>query len=82
MKDFEALLIDGRIHHDANPGFTWMVENIVAKKTMDGKDFRPVKAGDKKKIDGGVAMLMAFASVYNPEKEETYDSIYNYSDLS
>lgn len=83
MKDFEALLLDGRIHFENNPCFIWMIENIIAKKTMDGKDFRPVKASDAKKIDGGVAALMAFASIYNHEEEkEAHYSIYNDSDLS
>lgn len=78
MKDFESLLLDGRIHHDNNPCLTWMVSNIVAKKTMDGKDMRPVKASDKKKIDGGVAMLQAFAAMYIPDDAKPIDSVYNY----
>lgn len=82
MNDFEALLLDGRIHHDGNPCFTWMVENMVAKETMDGKGKRPVKPSKEKKIDGGVAMLLSFAGVYVPDDEDSYDSIYNYSDLS
>ncbi|MFL0802578.1 MAG: terminase large subunit [Agarilytica sp.] len=70
MKDFESLLLDDRIHHDGNPCLTWMVGNIIAKTTMDGKDYRPVKASAKKKIDGGVAMLMAFANIYTPEDDD------------
>ncbi len=75
MKDFEALLLDGRIHHDGNPCLTWMVGNIIAKTTMDGKDFRPVRASKKKKIDGGVAMLMAFANIYTPEDNRAQDEL-------
>lgn len=75
MKDFEALLLDGRIHHDGNPCLTWMVGNIIAKTTMDGKDYRPVKASANKKIDGGVAMLMAFANIYTPEDFNAQESL-------
>ncbi|PNQ48851.1 terminase, partial [Vibrio agarivorans] len=60
MRDFESLLKEGRIHHDGNPCLTWMMGNVVAKETMDGKMLRPVKESREAKIDGAVALLMAF----------------------
>lgn len=81
MNDFEALLLDGRIHHDGNPCFSWMVENMIAKETMDGKGKRPVKPSKDKKIDAGVAMLLSFAAVYVPDDEQVYESVYNQGEL-
>ncbi|NCG44757.1 hypothetical protein GWK94_00045 [Vibrio parahaemolyticus] len=37
---------------------------------MDGKMLRPVKESREAKIDGAVALLMAFIAAYNPEDDE------------
>lgn len=70
MRDFESLLKAGRIHHDGNPCLTWMMGNVVAKETADGKMMRPIKEGKDNKIDGAVAALMAFVSSYRPEEDK------------
>lgn len=70
MRDFERLLKAGRIHHDGNPCLTWMMSNVVAKTTEDGKMMRPVKESRENKIDGAVALLMAFTAAYHPEDDE------------
>jgi phage terminase large subunit-like protein len=70
MREFERLLKAGRIHHDGNPCLTWMMGNVVAKETADGKMMRPVKEGKDNKIDGAVAALMAFISQYQPEEDD------------
>ena len=69
MRDFEALLRAGRIHHDGNRCLMWMLSNVIAKETMDGKYIRPVKGERRAKIDGAVAALMAFAAVYKPDDD-------------
>ena len=69
MRDFEGLLKAGRIHHDGNPCLTWMMGNVVAKQSMDGKMTRPVKESRENKIDGAVAALMAFLKIYAIEDE-------------
>lgn len=73
MRDFERLLKSGRIHHDGNPCLTWMMGNVVAKETEDGKMMRPVKESRENKIDGAVALLMAFAAAYRPDDDEDND---------
>jgi phage terminase large subunit-like protein len=58
MKELEALILDGRIHHDGNPALLWMMSNVVAK--YDAKDnVFPRKERDEFKIDGPVALIMA-----------------------
>lgn len=73
MHDFESLLKDGRIHHDGNRCFMWMLQNVIAKETMDGKYIRPVKGQKDAKIDGAVAALMAFAAIYVPNPDDGSD---------
>lgn len=58
MKEVEAQVISGRLFHDGNPAMTWMMGNVVAK--IDAKEnIYPRKEGDKNKIDGPVALIMA-----------------------
>lgn len=58
MLRFEALILEKRIHHDANPVLTWMLGNIVVKPDLNDNLF-PRKEKADNKIDGGVAALMA-----------------------
>lgn len=76
MRDFEGLLKAGRIHHDGNPCLAWMMSNVVAKETMDGKMTRPVKENRANKIDGAVAALMAFLKVYEIAEEKGVPGIH------
>lgn len=54
MKWWEALVKDGRFHHDGNEIMTWMISNVVVKQ--DFKDnIYPRKERVENKIDGPVA---------------------------
>ena len=58
MKQLEALVLQGRLHHDGDPVLTWMMSNVVAH--MDVKDnIYPRKERPENKIDGVVALIMA-----------------------
>lgn len=58
MKEVEALVLQGRLHHDGNPVLTWTISNIVCH--TDAKDnVYPRKEKPENKIDGGVALIMA-----------------------
>jgi len=60
MKEFEALVLSGKLKHDGNPVLTWMVSNVVAH--LDAKDnIYPRKSRLENKIDGAVAVIMALA---------------------
>ncbi|RJG06258.1 terminase large subunit [Noviherbaspirillum cavernae] len=57
MKWLEALVLEGRFHHDGDPVLTWMVSNVVCHR--DAKDnIFPRKEREENKIDGVVALLM------------------------
>lgn len=71
MKEFEALVIDGRFHHNGDPVLTWMVGNIVAFR--DAKDnIYPRKESEEKKIDGGVAIIMGLARAITGERKQSH----------
>jgi phage terminase large subunit-like protein len=59
MKEFEAAVFEGRIHHDGDPLLAWSISNVVCKR--DRRDnFIPEKQRPENKIDPAVATLMAF----------------------
>lgn len=58
MKEFEALVLDGRLHHSADPCLTWQVSNVVAH--VDAKEnIYPRKEIVGNKIDIVISALMA-----------------------
>jgi phage terminase large subunit-like protein len=57
MKHLQALVLEGRLHHDGNPALTWMVSNTMAKHD-ENDNIRPIKERDENKIDGVVALIM------------------------
>lgn len=72
MKQLEALVTAGRIHHDGNPVLAWMIGNLVAHLDAKGNIF-PRKESQAAKIDGGVAVIMALSRAINPN---TTQSVY------
>jgi phage terminase large subunit-like protein len=58
MKELEALVLQGRFHHDGDPVLTWMISNVVAH--LDAKEnIYPRKERPENKIDGVVALICA-----------------------
>lgn len=75
MKELEALVLDGRFHHDGNPCMTWMISNVICH--TDVKDnIYPRKARDENKIDGPVALIMALGRAIKGEAptESVYET--------
>ena len=56
MKQLDALISDGRIHHDGNPVMSWMMSNVVAHEDAKG-NVMPRKERDEAKIDGAAALI-------------------------
>lgn len=73
MKELEAMVLSGRLHHDGNPMLRWMVSNVACHR--DAKDnIYPRKQRPENKIDGVVAALMALnRALLAPEDT---DSVY------
>lgn len=60
MKELQALIVDGRIHHDGNPAMAWMIGNVTAQEDRNQNVF-PRKERRENKIDGAVALIIALA---------------------
>lgn len=69
MKTLEALVLEGRLHHNGNPVMAWCISNVVSHK--DAKEnIYPRKERDENKIDGAVAAIMALGRSLNETTEE------------
>jgi phage terminase large subunit-like protein len=56
MKQLEALIVAGRIHHADDPILSWALGNVVARK--DAKEnVYPRKTREDNKIDPAVALI-------------------------
>lgn len=73
MKQLEALVLQGRLHHNGDPVLAWMMSNVVAH--MDAKDnIYPRKERPENKIDGVVALIMALGrALANNEPQQNID---------
>ena len=60
MKELEAALKSGRVHHDGNPILAWNVSNVVAHEDKNS-NYKPNKERKSSKIDGAVASIMGIS---------------------
>lgn len=58
MRAMDALIADGKLFHDGDPVFTWMLSNVV-NGSKNSDLHRPAKERAENKIDGPVAAMMA-----------------------
>lgn len=74
MKQLEALIRSGKIHHDGCPVMTWMMSNVVCH--TDVKDnIYPRKQREENKIDGAVAAIMAIGrTIFYQSQESVYET--------
>lgn len=60
MKEFEALYMSGKLHHNGDPLLCWQASNVVLRSTKT-KAYYPGKERPENKIDGIVAAIMALS---------------------
>jgi phage terminase large subunit-like protein len=71
MKEMQALILKGRIHHDGNNCLGWQISNVVAH--LDAKDnVFPRKERPELKIDGPVAIMMALGVSLSTEESNVF----------
>ncbi len=70
MKEIQALIEAGRIHHDGNPAMSWMISNVTAAEDRNANVF-PRKEFPEKKIDGAVALIIAMGRALKLIDEES-----------
>ena len=60
MKELDALIMDGWVHHDGNPVLSWMIGNVTAHEDANENVF-PRKDDPENKIDGASAAIMCIS---------------------
>lgn len=73
MKWVDALIVAGRLHHDGNPAFAWMMSNVTAQIDRN-ENVYPRKEREEKKIDGAVALIIALGRAMVGESNVYTDS--------
>lgn len=75
MKMIQALIEDGRIHHDGNPVLSWAIGNVTAQEDRNDNVF-PRKESREKKIDPAVALIIAMGRALADEgpRESKYEA--------
>ena len=58
----KALVVSDNLVHDGNPGMAWCVGNMAIEENA-WREIRPVKITQRKRIDGGVALIDALAKM-------------------
>lgn len=72
MKEIDALVRSGRLHHNGDPVLTWMISNVVCH--MDAKEnIYPRKERPENKIDGVVALIIAMNRALAGQGEGSFD---------
>ncbi|MFV9076879.1 terminase TerL endonuclease subunit [Serratia fonticola] len=62
MKEIEALVYGGRLHHSNHPVMNWMMSNVTVKPDKNDNIF-PNKSTPEAKIDGPAALFTAMSRV-------------------
>ncbi len=65
-KEFEKLVISGKLIHNNNPVLKWMASNVSVELDAAG-NFKPSKKKSSEKIDGIVAAIMALGQSMTQE---------------
>lgn len=72
MKEIEALIEDGRFHHDGNLAFVWMLSNVDVYPDRNSNIF-PRKQRQETKIDAAIALILAMGrAMLNNDLEGDY----------
>lgn len=75
MREFEAALSAGRIHHPNNSLLNWMASNLVSRTDKKDNPY-PIKETDENKIDGMIAIIMGIGRFMTMEPPEELDILF------
>lgn len=69
LQEVLALVLAGNLEHDDNPAMNWMIGQLVVIESRYSELKTPTKMRKEDKIDGGIALLMAFGRLLAPAEE-------------
>lgn len=76
MKEVEAAMLAGRMHHNGDPVLTWAISNVIAREDNNENVFPRKEKSGRQKIDPHSALLngISRAMVAVPKKKSVYSS--------
>lgn len=74
-KEFERLILAGKLRHGGNPVLKWMIGNVAIETDAAG-NIKPSKKKSIEKIDGVVASVMALGVAMAEPVKDKSESIY------
>lgn len=69
MKELEAAVYDGRLHHNGDPVLEWAISNVISHRDKND-NFFPTKQRYENKIDPATALLTGLNRVMSLPKQE------------
>jgi phage terminase large subunit-like protein len=72
-KEIEKMFLSNEITHDGNPVMEWMMTNVMLRFDPAG-NIKIDKAKSTEKVDGPVAMVMAYAQIMVEDRPTIYTS--------
>lgn len=72
----ENLVLEKKLHFDANPVFTWMISNVEVSVSKFSGLKHPTKGREENKIDGPVALLMALGRAIEVKVRDEHDQVF------
>ena len=72
-KEIEKMFLSSEITHDGNPVMEWMMTNVMLRFDPAG-NIKIDKAKSTEKVDGPVAMVMAYAQIMVEDRPTIYTS--------
>ena len=72
MKELDALVVAGRIHHNGDPVLTWAMGNVTAKQDVKGNVY-PRRGRDTQKIDPAVALIANMSLQLKTDQSPAWD---------
>ena len=78
-KALEMMIIEKLVNHGGNPVLRWMIGNVKIHydRTSSAENIKPIKANDKAKIDGVIALIMAIGEQITKSHEKPKRNKYN-----
>lgn len=74
MKELEAALAAGRVHHDGNRALTWMIGNVTSHEDWKGNHFpKKETKNSTRKIDGAVSAIMGIGRAMHDQGAPSLD---------
>jgi phage terminase large subunit-like protein len=74
MKELNAAMLAGRVHHEGDPVLTWAISNVIAREDNNENVFPRKEKSGKQKIDPHSALLNGMNRAMVQQRKSVYES--------